>query len=138
MAYVSPEIQRQVQGLTTIKPVQKAVRSGGALTGALARVEGGKQVAEVARATQSTQRARGLRDTRRNISTARQDIKGANIAGAAAVGLAGASAYERGIVMPRELKRQKQEEQQEFAELMDFMNREPKLVRQLLIKYDML
>jgi len=137
MAYVSPEIQRQVQGLTTIKPVQKAVRSGGALTGALARVEGGKQVAGVARATQSTQRARGLRDTRRNISTARQDIKGANIAGAAAVGLAGASAYER-VRMAEKQKQRKEEEQVGSQAIMDFINTQPERTREIMIQFGLI
>ena len=137
MAYVSPEIQRQVQGLTTIKPVQKAVRSGGALTGALARVEGGKQVAGVARATQSTQRARGLRDTRRNISTARQDIKGANIAGAAAVGLAGASAYER-VRMAEKQKQRKEEEQVGSQAIMDFINTQPERTREIMVQFGLI
>ncbi len=141
MAFVSPEIQRQVQGLTTIRPEQKAVRSGAALTGALARVQGGRQVAGVARATQGQQRARGLSETRRNIKTARQDIRGANIVGAAGVGLAGLSAVDR-VRMTQELEVQKQEEQQvveqDFLGFMDFMNREQELVRQLLVKHKML
>jgi len=137
MALVTPEIQRQVQGLTTIRPEQKAVKSGSALAGALTRTQGSEQARAVGLQTRGQQMSRGLRDTKRNLSTAKQDVTGANIVGGVDVGLAGLSARDR-VGMAERQKKRKQEEQVGFQAIIDFIIKNPEQTEVLMRKHGML
>jgi len=137
MALVTPEIQRQVQGLTTIRPEQKAVKSGSALAGALTRTQGSEQARAVGLQTRGQQMSRGLRDTKRNLSTAKQDVTGANIVGGVDVGLAGLSARDR-VGMAERQKKRKQEEQVGFQSIMDFINTQPERTREIMTQFGLI
>ena len=102
MAYVNPELQRQVQGLTVMRPSQKAVMSGSALAGALARTRGAEDTSTLRVGRQLQRGKQEVSDIRRGARRERRDITGANIIGGVDVAAGFAAARQRAILAAEE------------------------------------
>ena len=134
MAAVSPSIQRQVQGIASVQPSQKAVRSGGALAGALARTQVEDRLGGF-RTGRTLQRQREkLSDVRRERKQTRTDVKAANVLGAVNVAAGAASAWDR-AVLAEQNKRRDEEVNFQFNALIEFMNSQPAEMERIIQKH---
>ena len=134
-SFVNPAIQRQVQGLGSVRPAQKAVRTGAALGAAIARTRGSEIVTSIRAGERERRQRVDISDASRELRRAGRDATFANIIGAGDVAAGIFSARQNAILVQQE-ERNRQLESDKLDIVLDFIQNRPDVVEGIIKRFE--